>query len=408
MRLRSTQTLRTGFTLVELLVVFLVIAILIGILVPVIAGAYGRGRQAAELTEMNSIATTLQQFKDRFGVYPPSQIILREDGDYSSTATGGTNPPGWNDVPAQGVGAVLLLDLSVQYLRRIWPQMSLNTGPGAGVAPGVVTSGPNPFFYDWNGNGVYDSTPWYLSGDECLVFFLGGIPTGEPRNNPAIRAGQGPPGVLGFSKVPANPTTPPIAAAAAGRDGPFYTFDSARLVDWDLNGFWEFLPNRRPGQFGGYAYFSSYEGAGYRPDDMNIDSVTNPNATEPNGSVSTPTVGFIEFRVNWQRPAGYPAPYTPTYGSAPTTSVLSPGPNPYTIGPPMNDAVPLVRYWKPDSFQLISPSSDNAYGQGGAVERLGSGVVVTRPTGPTYQEVREDEDNLVTFATVVLSDVTSQ
>jgi type II secretory pathway pseudopilin PulG len=402
-----------GFTLIEMLVVFLVIAILIGLLVPVISGAYQTGRRAAEITEMNSLTTTLTSFKDRFGVFPPSQIVLREDGDYSTVtfaALGGTNEV-YNYQPTQGVGAVCIREVSIQYLRRLWPQISLNIGTTAGNAPGIVTTGPpaNQFFYDWNGNGQFDNTTFCLSGDECLVFFLGGIPTGEPRDNAAIRTGQGPPGILGFSKNPVNPTLPPIAGTAnTGRDGPFYPFDSGRLVDWSRNGFWEFLPLRRPQPFGGYAYFSSYEGAGYRPDDMNIDTTGVASETEPSGDNSILTVGYMEFRVNWQRPAGYPAAYTPSYATPPLNSVLSPGPNPYTLGVPMNDTVPIVRYWKPDTFQLISPGLDGAYGQGGAVERKGASFLTQRPAQPSYQEARVDDDNLVSFATVQVRDASSQ
>ena len=374
---------------------------------------------------MSSIVTTLQTFKDRFGVYPPSQMILMENGDYSTATMGSASVPGQSGMvnlvnggvhtPTQGVGGVFLRDVSVQYLRRIWPQISLNTSGSAGNAPGIVTTGPaaSQFFYDWNGNGVYDSGAYLLSGDECLAFFLGGIPTGEPHDNSAIRTGQGPPGCLGFSKNPINPTLPPIAGTAtAGRDGPFYEFDSGRLVDWDQNGFWEFLPLRRPARVGGYAYFSSYEGSGYRPDDMNIDS-TNTAATEPSGINSIPSsCGFIEYRVNWQRPAGYPAAYTPSYASPspPTNSVLSPGPNPYTIGLPMNDSVPIVRYWKPDGFQLISPGINGDYGQGGAIERrpTARGSRSASPSTPAYEEVKEDDDTLTNFATIEVKDAGSK
>lgn len=414
-----------GFTLIELLVVFLVIAILIGILVPVISGAYKRGKQAAEEVEVNSLVTALQQFKDRYGHYPPSQIILKEDGDY---IIGGAplfpvSPP-----PPSATGqdtAVFVEDISVQYLSYFWPQLVIHKRTGATpnpVLPGEIgdINGDGSItptdFYDWNGDGLLNG-PWYLQGDECLVFFLGGIPRGQfnlagsgvfrPSGVP-FNPQKYPPGTDGFSKIARWPTRQIIAgAASAGRDGPFYEFAASRLVDRDRDGFWEFKPLRNDDQAtGGYAYFSAYDGAGYRPDDLNF-------SAEADGSVTIPTtVGFIEFRVNWQVPTSGPTAYPAIFaGVEPSplggvqTSVKSPGPNPYTQGPPMIDAIKAPRYWKPDAFQIISPGPDNYYGQGGAVERLGASATSPR-TGSTaaYEEVRADDDNLVSFASGELKD----
>ena len=422
-----------GFTLVEMLVVFVIIAILIGILVPVIAAAYRNAKQAAEVVEINSLVTQLQQFKDRFAAYPPSQIVLIENGDYSpsnwdtifGTSNGEVGESPWPAcATSPGKDGVFLRSVSVQYLRRFWPQMQISeTGPVSLDldASGDTIPGQYPDdYFDWNGDlnpTPVGATPhvFFLTGDECLVFFLGGIPTGQytdlsgTGNRPygvGLNPKSYPPGVLGFSKEPRYPMLPPVGGTAgAGRDGPFYEFDNGRLVDRDNDGFWEFIPLRKPTTLGGYAYFSSYDGAGYRPDDFNL-------PTELTGYSSLPTSlsgSFIEFRVRWQRPTGYPAAYTPTYATAPLTSVLSPGPNPYTIGPPMIDAVAIDRYWKPDGFQLISPGSDGAYGQGGAIERLDTRSNRSMVTpGPAYEEVKEDNDNLSSFATTELKDAGSK
>ena len=74
----------------------------------------------------------------------------------------------------------------------------------------------------------------------------------------------------------------------------------------------------------------------------------------------------------------------------------------------MNDTAPIVRYWKPDTFQIISPGLDAAYGQGGAVERRGAAYLSQRPAQPTYQESSQDDDNLINFATVQVRDASSQ
>ena len=127
---------------------------------------------------------------------------------------------------------------------------------------------------------------------------------------------------------------------------------------------------------------------------------------EPSGedSLIRPSIStYNVFRVLWPVPttggSAYPATYQ--YSEGPgypvMTTVQSPGPNPYTIGAPFvpqSTAPARVRYAKPDSFQLISPGTDNAYGQGGAVPRVG-------PTGGDpnyYREPRHDDDNLTNFA----------
>lgn len=415
MNIRSTSTRRSaGFTLIEMLVVFVIIAILIGILVPVISGAFRSAKQAAEVVEINSLVTALQQFKDRFGHYPPSQMILKEDGDYIVGA-------GYFVPAAPQDNAVFFEELSVQYLRYYWPELVIHTrtgGPANPVTPleigdingdGAVNASD---FYDWNGDNVKNG-PWFLQGDECLVFFLGGIQSGQflDSSGATLRpSGVGlnpktyPAGTLGFGKNSRWPMKQPVAgSASAGRDGPFYEFDSGRLVDRDTDGFWEFLPLRKPERIGGYAYFSGYDGTGYRPDDLNF-------GTEFDSLITIPSVGLIEFRVNWQVPSTYPAAFigvepVPT----PQTSVRSPGPNPYTIGPPMIDTVKTPRYWKPEAFQIISPGSDNHYGQGGAIERLGPGSTTPRaaPNG-AYEEARADDDNLVSFAGSAVKDVSSK
>jgi hypothetical protein len=89
------------------------------------------------------------------------------------------------------------------------------------------------------------------------------------------------------------------------------------------------------------------------------------------------------------------------------TSNQSPGPNPYTIGVPFSpqspSTPPKVRYAKPNSFQLISPGPDNAYGQGGSVPRVTTGRVQA-PQGDYYQEPKQDRDNLTNFAKGELND----
>jgi hypothetical protein len=205
-------------------------------------------------------------------------------------------------------------------------------------------------FYDWNGDGTANQVH-YLQGDECLVFFLGGIPTGVFGNT------KNPPGGSGFSKIPAWPMQRQIVGV--GRDGPFFDMPTSRLVDRDNDGFWELVPLRKASLNGGYAYFSGYGGAGYRPDDLNLAFEPAPNGGQ---------MPFANFLVLWPITSTYPN----VQGSGTATDpyyTQSLGPNPYTIGAP-HPGVPLppgfvVRYHKPDSFQIISPGPGVGYGHGG-------------------------------------------
>jgi hypothetical protein len=112
---------------------------------------------------------------------------------------------------------------SVAFLQRMFPKLwKVNLNP-----------------IDWNGNGIAGDKPVILEGDQCLVFFLGGIPTG----------GQVP-GCLGFSANPLNPAFP-----GGPRKGPFCEFTAERLVQIHGNRFYSYLDGYRKKP---YAYFSSY------------------------------------------------------------------------------------------------------------------------------------------------------
>jgi hypothetical protein len=114
-------------------------------------------------------------FKQRHQVtFIPSRVVLREKLDYDPT------------IPLERD--------SLDYLKRVWPKLPATFLPG--------TEGTDPLQrhgIDWNGNGVTDgdgtsSPAWTLEGDQCLVFFLGGIPHDG--------------GPTGFSKDPFNPAAP--------------------------------------------------------------------------------------------------------------------------------------------------------------------------------------------------------
>src|SRR5262245_36947772 len=165
-------------------------------------------RTVQAVTDLLQLQLALHNFRSRFFVYPPSRIKLSETGNY--------NP----DDP---------LDRdSLAYLRQMWPDLQWEDG------------------IDWNGNGKIDvpadGGDVVLEGDQCLVFFLGGIPTANP------------PGCLGFSTNERNPAQP-----GGDRRGPFFEGFQAnpnRLVQIHGNAFYSYLDSygMKP-----YAYFSSHK-----------------------------------------------------------------------------------------------------------------------------------------------------
>jgi hypothetical protein len=166
---------------------------------------------------VTQIASGVQSFQTKFQVsYVPSRIILCKNlANYFVPNT-------FNPATSQGTPLTQLHQDSLDYLQRVFPRIT--TPP----APWAVTG------IDWNQNGVPDqpislnvnglTVNCYgalLEGEQCLVFFAGGIP-----NNSAPPTSPNPVWtVTGFSTNPSNP-----AAPTTDRIAPFFDFKSNRLV----------------------------------------------------------------------------------------------------------------------------------------------------------------------------------
>ncbi|QDU81810.1 hypothetical protein Pla110_35600 [Polystyrenella longa] len=172
---------RSGFTLVELLVVISIILILMGLLTYAVFPTVGVARELEVQTELSSLEKALGDFKMQFHDLPPSSFTLREEDT------------GWTNTERA-------------VLRRFWPNYDFG----------------NANVFDANGNG--NSTDVItLNGAECLVFFLGGILKDSGTVSDRIPNG--------FSKNPTAPFQP-----GGTRVGPFHEFDNSRLVLQDTNG----------------------------------------------------------------------------------------------------------------------------------------------------------------------------
>ena len=325
---------RTGFTLIELLVVVVILALLVGLLVPAVMRAVGTARDAAVAAEINSLAQALADFKNKYGEYPPSRIVLCENGNYST---------------ANVTAYPNLIPRSLTALRKYWPRVLLSTQG----TPAVISAS---FFYDFNGNGTADTTPYVISGAECLVFFLGGIP--QTGSNVAV---------TGFARNPANPFQ--NAATASNRVPPLFEFKSTRLGDFDGNGMPEYHDS-----YGGdatqgiYYYYSAYSGAGYDPDDDTNSTTNGYQEADDSGTIPNIAGGFMTSNAATPLHPGTTFPARPDFVSsyAPNPYVLGDFPVPTTGGSADTSNYKPRPYANPQSFQIISPGPDRLYGIGGA------------------------------------------
>lgn len=264
---RSENRGRSGFTLVELLVAIGIVAILAALLLGGIQAATQAVATAKVSSDIRALETALATFQSEYGHYPPSSITLYE----SNSAD-----PGWNVDTTDPTR----LSRSRQIITELFPEFDF---------------GAHDINQDGDTNDVI-----VLSGDECLVFFLGGMPdlSQYPTYIPK-----------GFSKNPTNP----FSTSGVNRVGPFAEFQINRFVDADNDRFAEYM-DPLSGQFRPYAYFSGYDGRGYRAAD---------------GALASGAVAYFYLQA-------------------------------------------LNEPYKKNSFQIVSPGRDSEYGTGGIYDPSGS------------------------------------
>lgn len=299
---------RTGFTLLELMVVVVIIALLIGLLLPAVNSVRRTARDAEVRSDIAALEDAIAKFKITFGTEPPSRITL-----YATAA----------DWEGTGLPAVQASEHR-RYkglIKQLWPQFDF------GTCGGLCPSGSFPA--PWS-SMMPPPTQLDLSGSECLVFFLGGM----------VSSTGG--GFTGFSKDPQYPFS-----AGTNREGPFVEFKGALKVplaalpaagntNWngrltDLDNDW--LPEYRdtlPQQTSPYLYFNGTNG--YRTDF---------------GTPGTPP---------WHNTDNY-VPTVPTmsidnayYSNSSFTPITAPA---------------MHTPHKARGIQIISPGADGLYGDGG-------------------------------------------
>jgi general secretion pathway protein G len=219
---------RSGFSLVELLVVIVILGILAALILPAIVGARRSAQVAEVANEIRQLETAVTKFKSTFNVDPPSSLYIP---DLSSNQS-------WSAVDRAKV-------------RGLWPQFNFTNNGGA------------PAHYHGK----------HLNGAECLVFFLGGV-------SPTAYSSSSTYTPVGFSK---NPQTP-FSTSGTNRETPPFEFPVGRFTDLDNDGIPELL-DPLPSQKTPYLFLSS-QGRAYTkvnnpvPDDYDVHPSSNGQSSE--------------------------------------------------------------------------------------------------------------------------------
>src|SRR5262245_47534856 len=111
---------RAGFTLIEMVVVVVIILILVSLIAGATVRALYKGREVKNRNDISQLAAALENFKSKFGFYPPSRIRLCKF---------------YNQYNA---GVQVDVD-SVATIQRMFPRIDLNGWSAQGI--------------DWNATG---------------------------------------------------------------------------------------------------------------------------------------------------------------------------------------------------------------------------------------------------------------
>ena len=364
-RNRTTPGRRRGFTMVELLVVILIIAILMALLLPAVFAAVRAANDARVSAEEQNIQTALADFKNKYGEYPPSRIIL---WNLTAGTTTGASTYGSSGT-AVATGDIDVGDLNkrtVRAMRKYWPR----------AAAYFPTSGTAGVSIIWSSSASAGTNGYViLQGHECLVFFLGGMPQ-------AVGTSVGGWGMTGFNRDPANPFS---TSVTANRNPPLFEFAPQRLVDTDGDGFPSYIdPLSQPtpvSQARPYAYFSAYGNNGYDPNDDNSGAA---EQDDSGAALSRPF--YVSFAI-----------------SAGTRVATSAPPNPYTVGDAdPSGSVTNIQWANPQTFQIVSAGRDGLWGLGGPYDGSSTGnrLPVGFPNDPSNAVAvrKRERDNIANFA----------
>ncbi len=198
----SHRKSRSGFTLVEMLVVIAIIGMLVGLLFPVVTGAMNNAKRGAHKLEIDTIAEAVEKYRNKYGDYPPDGSSWPVMERHLRKA-----------FPQIVQTELALLNPTTGFLSSTY--LDPNNGNAA-----TTYHVRNDFDTDvTTANGYTAASLKVMDPAEALVFFLGGFSSDPQR--PFTGAG-GP-----FVPIAAGST---IYQYNASRQNAFFEFASGRLT----------------------------------------------------------------------------------------------------------------------------------------------------------------------------------
>ncbi len=349
-----------GFTLVELLIVILIIGILVSLASLAGFRAVLAAQRARIVTEIGMLDQAMEEYHDRHGGYPtnfgqydtvsgnpPDRLRQERLAAHLRVAFTGFVVPDWD-----GNGLRDYIDIRQHVLRAY------------GAAYG--NPGNPPPQHPISNFLLYDIDR--LDAAESLVFWLGGLPAPIDVNYQPVGQrllGQFSNKIAGFSADAADPFS-----LGGSRLPGLFEFDQDRLVDYDQDGWLEYIPpSGDPGR-PPYVYFDA---ATYGVSMLCM-----------NPGMPAPPDAFLTY------PAPPGVPGTVTFG----------GPNNpnWGLAQPYCSANPANTWMNPEKFQIVCAGLDGIYSLSPPTS-LSSKVF---PLGQGYEQ--GDYDNLTNFTTSKLED----
>ena len=221
LKYRYSVTPRFGFTLTELLVVIVIIALLAGVTTVVTRKAMVNVRNSLVLTQMTQIGMALDQYKAKYGEYPP---------DFSDTS------------------AVM------RHVRKRWPRYGVSSYAqfashimwGSQLSAQIDSNPVNTnysFAFStadnyWDFSNGYNFTAGNTTSPCChiapLVFWLGGLPgaTGQPAgffNSPSAPLGFDS-GIVTVGDAAAKWNRMNLATLKVQREDSFFDFSQSNII----------------------------------------------------------------------------------------------------------------------------------------------------------------------------------
>jgi hypothetical protein len=227
--------------------------------------------------------------------------------------------------PATALPATQLDADSIQFLQMMFPRMALNYIPPPGT--------PNQ--YDWNNDGIFDpQAQWILEGDQCLIFFLGGLQQQASADHPAA--------CVGFSTNPLAPTNRAVSNPSGTSAA---TIDNTRLPD-RIRPFYEFEGSR-------------------------LTLLPHPAMKTPDRDHQAPFLSYLDpwrkqpylYFSSYKTSNGYNRYFRFEFPAAKLSDCHSAGVWPYASA-----LGPKARFYRDDSFQLVCAGPDGRFGPGSRVE----------------------------------------